>query len=141
MITSRRHSPSRRKGEPRRGWLARWYLVGIALCFIAFSGLERAESAEPNINNLKLFAYNQFKSFDQFECYNWLVYKESRWNYKAVNGSHYGLGQIRNKAVLKQSPTYQIIFHMRYIGNRYGYVNNEPNACAALEHLEKYNYS
>jgi hypothetical protein len=141
MITSRRHSPSRRKGEPRRGRLARWYLVGIALCLGTCSGLERAESAEPSIWNLKLYAMNQFKSFDQFECYNWLVYKESRWNYKAVNGSHYGLGQIRNKAVLKQSPTYQIIFHMRYIGNRYGYVNNEPNACAALEHLELKGYS
>ena len=141
MIRSRKHSPSRRKGEPRRGWLARCSLVGISLYLVACIGLERAESAEVNVMNLKLFAMNSFKSFDQFECYNWLVYKESRWNYKAVNGSHYGLGQIRNKAVLKQSPTYQITFHMRYIGNRYGYVNNEPNACAALEHLEHKGYS
>ena len=141
MITSRRHSPSGRKGEPRRDRLARWHLVGIAICLAVSMCPVKAYSAEPNVMNLKLFAMNSFKSFDQFECYNWLVYKESRWNYKAVNGSHYGLGQIKNKAVLKQSPTYQITFHMRYIGNRYGYVNNEPNACAALEHLEKYNYS
>jgi len=141
MIRSTKHSPSGRNSEPRRGWLAGCLLVGLSMCFALGICPERAYSVEPNINNLKLFAYNQFKSFDQFECYNWLVYKESRWNYKAVNGSHYGLGQIRNKSVLNQSPTYQIIFHMRYIGNRYGYVNNEPNACAALEHLEKYNYS
>lgn len=141
MITSRRHLPSGQKGEPRRGWLARWHLVGLALCFTLGTCPDKAYSADISVMNLKLFAYNQFKSFDQFECYNWLIYKESRWNYKARNGSHYGLGQMRNKAVLNQSPTYQIIFHMRYIGNRYGYVNNEPNACAALEHLEKYNYS
>ena len=141
MITSRRHSPSGRKGEPPRGKLARWHLVGIAICLAVSMCPVKAYSAEPNVMNLKLFAMNSFKSFDQFECYNWLVYKESRWNYKAVNGSHYGLGQIKNKAVLKQSPTYQITFHMRYIGNRYGYVNNEPNACAALEHLEHKGYS
>ena len=139
MVTSRRHSPSGRKGEPRRGVLARWHLVGIALCFALGICPDKAYSA--NNMNLKLYALNQFKTFEQFECYNWLVYKESRWNYKAVNGSHYGLGQIKNKAVLKQTPTQQIIYHMKYIGHRYGYINNEPNACAALNHLEIKGYS
>ena len=87
--------------------------------------------------NLKLFAYHSFKTYDQFDCYNYLVFKESSWNYKARNNSHYGLGQIKNKMVLKQTPREQILFHMKYIGHRYGYVNNEPNACKAAEHVDR----
>jgi hypothetical protein len=90
--------------------------------------------------NLKLYAYHQFKTYDQFDCYNYLVIKESRWNYKAVNGSHYGLGQMRNRKVKTLTPREQIIWHMRYIGSRYGYVNKEPNACMAAEHFDKYGW-
>jgi hypothetical protein len=32
MVRSSSHSPSRRKGEPRRGWLARCTLVGPPYC-------------------------------------------------------------------------------------------------------------
>jgi hypothetical protein len=90
--------------------------------------------------NLKLYAYNQFKTYDQFDCYNYLVIKESRWDYKAVNGSHYGLGQMRNHKVKTLTPREQIIWHMRYIGSRYGYVNKEPNACRAAEHFDRYGW-
>jgi len=89
-----------------------------------------------SIPNLKLYAYHAFKTYDQFDCYNYLVIKESNWNYKARSGSHYGLGQIKNKMVLKQTPRQQILFHMKYIGHRYGYVNGEPNACKAAEHFD-----
>ena len=90
--------------------------------------------------NLKLYAYHQFKTYDQFDCYNYLVIKESRWDYRATNGSHYGLGQMRNVKVKTLTPREQIIWHMRYIGSRYGYVNKEPNACRAAEHLDKYGW-
>ena len=91
--------------------------------------------------NLKLYAYNKFKTWDQFSCYNYLVFKESSWNYKARNGSHYGLGQMRNKMVLKLTPREQIDLHYKYLGHRYGYVNGEPNACMAAEHFDKKGWS
>ncbi len=53
------------------------------------------QSSEASMN-LKLYAYNKM-DWSEFQCYNWLIYKESRWNYKARNGSHYGLGQMRSK--------------------------------------------
>jgi hypothetical protein len=48
--------------------------------------------------NLKLFAYNQM-SWNEFQCFNWLIIKESNWNPKARNGSHYGLGQMRSLGI------------------------------------------
>jgi hypothetical protein len=80
--------------------------------------------------NLKLYAYNQM-SWKQFECYNWLIIKESSWNAKAVNGSHYGLGQMRSKWYKDLTPKQQIKAHLRYIKHRYS-----GDACKALHHLE-----
>ncbi len=128
------HKATRRA---RQGKLARCWLVGIAL-FIGSLCFEKTNSvaADNSIPNLKLFAYNQFKSWDQFSCYNYLIFKESRWNYKAKNGSHYGLGQMRNPMVKTLSPKEQIVLHLKYVGHRYGFVNDEPNACRAAEHFD-----
>ncbi len=81
--------------------------------------------------NLKLYAYNQM-SWKQFECYNWLIHKESSWNPKARNGSHYGLGQMRSTWYRDLSPKQQIQAHMKYLSHRYG-----GDACRALAHLER----
>lgn len=79
--------------------------------------------------NLKLYAYNLL-SWKEFECFNWLIHKESRWNYKAVNGSHYGLGQMRSTWYRDLSPRGQIKASIKYISHRYG------DSCKALAHLE-----
>jgi len=80
--------------------------------------------------NLKLYAYNQM-SWKQFECYNWLIHKESNWNPKARNGSHYGLGQMRSTWYRDLTAKQQIQAHMKYLSHRY-----EGDACRALRHLE-----
>jgi hypothetical protein len=137
MIPLNANSLSERKGDLRSRKIARFGLV-ISLSFSLNAGLLKDYSVaqDNSIPNLKLFAYHAFKTYDQFDCYNYLVIRESRWDYKARNNSHYGLGQIRNKMVLKQTPREQILFHMKYIGHRYGYVNGEPNACKAAEHFD-----
>ena len=81
--------------------------------------------------NLKLYAYNQM-SWNQFQCYNWLIHKESNWNPKARNGSHYGLGQMRSTWYRDLDPYQQIRAHMKYLSHRYG-----GDACRALAHLER----
>ena len=129
------HKATRRA---RQGKLARCWLVGIALfivnlCFVKTDSV----AADNSVMNLKLYAYNKFKTYEQFDCYNYLIYRESRWNYKARNNSHYGLGQMRNKIVLTLTPRGQIDLHMKYVAHRYGLVNNEPNACLAAEHFDK----
>ena len=141
MIRSRSHRLTKPKREPRQGSLARCTLVAT-LVFIEILCFEKTNSAavDNQVMNLKLFAYHSFKTWDQFDCYNYIIVKESRWDYKAKNGSHYGLGQMRNPKVKYLTPRMQIVWHMRYIGSRYGYVNNEPNACRAAEHLDKYGW-
>ena len=131
-ILNRKAGPPKARPGRRRVW-ATLLLIALSSCFIK----DYSVAADNSIPNLKLFAYHQFKTWDQFSCYNYLIFKESSWNYKARNNSHYGLGQMRNPIVAKLSPREQIIMHMRYVGHRYGYVDKEPNACKAAEHLDK----
>ena len=79
--------------------------------------------------NLKLYAYNQM-SWKEFECFNWLIHYESRWDPKARNGSHYGLGQMRSTWYRDLSPHGQVIASIKYIRHRYG------DSCKALTHFE-----
>ena len=79
--------------------------------------------------NLKLYAYNQM-SWKEFQCFNWLIHYESRWNPKARNGSHYGLGQMRSTWYRDLSPRGQIQATIKYIRYRYG------DSCRALHHFE-----
>jgi len=142
MLPLNANSLSERKGDLRSRKIARFGLV-ISLFIalnIAFLKIDSVYAIDNSIPNLKLYAYHAFKTYDQFDCYNYLVIKESQWNYKARNGSHIGLGQIKNKMVLKQTPRQQILFHMKYIGHRYGYVNGEPNACKAAEHFDGFGW-
>ena len=79
--------------------------------------------------NLKLYAYNKL-DWSEFQCYNWLIIKESSWNPKARNGSHRGLGQMRSEWYGTLSPKKQINVHIKYIRHRYA------DACNALKHFE-----
>jgi len=141
MIRSRSHRLSKPKREPLKGSLARCTLVAT-LIFLEIICFEKTDSVavDNSVMNLKLFAYHQFITYDQFDCYNYLIIRESNWNYKAVNGSHYGLGQMKNPKVRTLTAREQILWHMRYIGSRYGYVNYEPNACMAAEHFDRYGW-
>jgi hypothetical protein len=121
----RRPRPER---QPRgKKVLSPRFMLSLMLCILA-SLIIDIKPAKANMN-LKLYAYNQM-SWTQFECFNWLIYKESRWNYKAVNGSHYGLGQMRSTWYRDLSPKKQIKASIKYIHHRYGC------ACEALHHLE-----
>ena len=130
MIRSRTHSPSRRKGEPQRGLLARCTLVGIALFVAQFVSLERAESQELRINTLKQITFHKMNyNFEQFYCLDEIVWKESRWNYKAKNpnSSAFGLFQILKSK--EKDPIKQIDLGLKYLDRRY-----DGCACTALAH-------
>lgn len=120
-----------------RGSALRGRALGRAIVILAFAmtfsfaATEKAYSQKPvNVMNIKLYAYNKL-SWEQFQCYNWLIHYESRWNYKARNGSHYGLGQMRSKWYGTLNPMRQIDVHIAYIKHRY-----KGDACKALAHWE-----
>ena len=66
------------------------------------------------------------------QCYVELIMRESSFNPRARNGSHYGLAQMRNVKVKDLSPRNQVRWHMKYIDHRY-----DGSPCAALKHLIK----
>jgi hypothetical protein len=73
-------------------------------------------------------------NLEQYKCLSILYGKESAWNPKAVNGSHYGIPQGKSEWLKDQSGYVQIQWGLSYIGNRYGTV------CSALDHWRKYNW-
>lgn len=81
--------------------------------------------------NLKLHAINLIRDWDQALCFIEVIHRESSWNYKARNGSHYGLGQMRSIWYRDLTPRKQIEASIRYYLHRYG------SPCEALEHWRK----
>ena len=132
MLRSRSHSPSRRKGEPRCGKLARCTLVGLALFVAQISSLERAESQVIHkTNHYRQWAFIQLNDVNEFNCIDELYYKESRWNPKAKNGSHYGIPQGRSTYLKKVNGFKQVEWGIKYNLNRYG------SMCKALDHHKR----
>ena len=68
---------------------------------------------------LKLYAHSRILDWKQYHCFVKIITKESRWDPRAVNGSHYGLGQMRSKWYKNLDPYRQIDQTLIYISNRY----------------------
>jgi hypothetical protein len=77
-----------------------------------------------NADQYKLYAHSRIINFEQFTCLSNIIYKESRWNPYAVNGSHYGLGQMRSKHYRTLDPYRQMDATIKYIKHRYGSMCN-----------------
>jgi hypothetical protein len=56
----------------------------------------------------------------EYKACKLIIYKESRYNPKAVNGSHYGLPQGRTKYLKTATPQEQIVWFTKYVYSRYG---------------------
>jgi hypothetical protein len=131
MITFRRHSPQGRKGEPRRGWLARWHLIGITIIVSQLLALEPVQAANKSI--YKQYAFMQLNyNFKEFYCLSDLWYKESRWIPTAKNpkSSAYGIAQLLKTKT--KDPYIQIQQGLKYIEHRY-----QGSACKALAFHKK----
>ena len=73
---------------------------------------------------LKLYAHSRIINYEQFKCFDALITKESNWRVDAKNGSHYGLGQMRNVNYKKLDGFTQVDWSIRYITKRYGSMCN-----------------
>jgi len=83
---------------------------------------------------LKLYAHSRLVSMEQFSCFDALINKESNWRVDAKNGSHYGLGQMRNQTYRRLDGFNQVDWSMRYITKRYG------SMCNAWRFFKKHKY-
>jgi len=104
-------------------------VIGISL------SIAGASSSEASIVPLKVLANKQL-SDKQYNCHNEIVYRESRWDRLAVNGSHYGYYQMRSKSMQGKPYDYQFYIYWYYVSKRYGLDHEMPDYCAALHHLK-----
>ena len=133
VLGSRKHSLSKRKAEPPGARLGRCWLLGSAICIAITFALLIDESVGLNKPiHYKQYAFIQLThSFSEFYCLDELYHKESRWNPKAKNGSHYGIPQGRSKYLSKVNGYKQVEWGIAYNLNRYG------SMCKALDHFKR----
>jgi len=106
--------------------------IGISL----FMPMHHASSGSINaIQSIRLLADYQLTEKQEY-CHNQIVYRESRFNRLAVNGSHYGYYQGKSKVLKNASNDYQFYWYWAYVSDRYGVTRyDEPDMCKALHHL------
>ena len=104
-------------------------LLGV-LCLVSTTPAE----ANTKEDYYKLYTHSRVIDYEQFICLSKIFYKESRWNPDAVNGSHYGIGQMRSKHYRNLDPYRQIDATIAYVIKRYG------SMCKAWEFHKKKGY-
>jgi hypothetical protein len=125
ILNRKAESPAARLGR-RRVW-ATSLLIAFSLCF-----LKDYSVAADKPMHYKQYAFIQLNhSFTEFYCLDELYHKESRWNPKAKNGSHYGIPQGRSKYLSKVNGYKQVEWGIKYNINRYG------SMCKALDHFKR----
>ena len=132
ISTMTRQSLSKAHPEPlrrrARGVLA---CIGIALCFMpAAGGSKPMQYVTYKEYALHLLHYD----YIQYRCLSKLYGKESAWNPKARNGSHYGIPQGRSEWLRDQDGYTQVRWGLSYIEHRY------ITPCNAYDHWKAKNW-
>jgi hypothetical protein len=122
---------TRSQRAPKAGSSRQRLVLWGVLCIQAV-GLQTAQANE--IDSLRLYAHSRIVNYKQFECFNAIINKESRWSVTARNGSHYGLGQMKSKHYRNLDGYRQIDATIAYITNRYG------SMCNAWKHHQRKDY-
>jgi len=87
------------------------------------------------IQSIKTLADIQLTE-EQESCHNAIVYRESRFDRYAVNGSHHGYYQGRTTYLINKPDDVQFYWYWSYVSSRYGITEyDEPDYCKALNHL------
>jgi len=118
--------------------LRRMQLLGYAYALaasITLTSIPEATAKNYSVDHLKLYAHSRILDYKEFQCFNKIITKESRWNYKAKNGSHYGLGQMKSQHYRDLDPFRMIDASLRYITIRY-----QTNCKAWAFHQERNYY-
>jgi len=117
------------------------FVIGISLSIpmqVVDAGQEVPIRSSKEI--IKYLANKQLTD-KQYLCHNQIIYRESRWNEKAVgnkNGTKqaHGLYQMKISSMKNANPELQFWKYWEYVSHRYGVTQyDEPMYCAALKHL------
>jgi hypothetical protein len=98
--------------------------IPMSIVILTVSTTVEAKAATQS-DSFKLYAHSRIVNDQQYQCFYKLINKENRqWNPKARNGSHYGIGQMRNETYKNLDGYRQIDWTIRYIKKRYGSMCN-----------------
>jgi hypothetical protein len=107
-------------------------VIGISL-FLPMASAVPA-TIDPK-QSAKAFAKSMISSNKEWGCLARLYGKESAWNYKAKNGSHYGIPQGRSNYLKTATAQEQVIWGLNYINHRY-----DGKPCNAWKHWQQRNW-
>ena len=123
LTTALRFMLSRRAGVPASSQRV-VKLMGVLCLSIGSLAINVQSAQATDADHYKLYAHSRLINDKQYQCFKKIIYKESRWNPKAKNGSHYGLGQMRSTHYRNLDPYRQIDATIKYITHRYGSMCN-----------------
>ena len=95
----------------------------VAALIVALNGQSYAYGVDQS-DALKLYAHSRIVNDKQYQCFYALITKESNWRVDAKNGSHFGLGQMRNAKYGRLDGFTMVDWSIRYITKRYGSMCN-----------------
>jgi hypothetical protein len=131
-----RQEPLKGSDRARKG-VARW-VAGVLVGSLCLLSAETSEAQNMPTKSIKVLANKQLTD-KQYKCHNEIIYRESRFNIDAVNGSHYGYYQMRSKSMQGKPYDYQFYIYWYYVASRYGFDKDNPDLpdyCNALHHLK-----
>lgn len=97
--------------------------IPMSILILTISATTEAKAVSQT-DLLKLYAHSRIINYEQFSCFNALIQKESNWRVDARNGSHYGLGQMKNAKYGRLDGFSMVDWSIRYITKRYGSMCN-----------------
>lgn len=128
-----RQEPLKGSTRARKG-VARG-LLGVLVGALCLTSVETTMAINMPNKELRLLANKQLTD-KQYRCHNEIVYRESRWQIDAVNGSHHGYYQMRTESMKDKPYDYQFYIYWYYVSKRYGLDYEIPDYCKALHHLK-----
>ena len=126
--------------NPSRLRLARGVAIAIGISLSIAMPLD-AKAKDLPTQQIKALANYQLTD-KQYHCHNEIIYRESRWDHKAIGNKQgtrqtYGLYQIKSESMRNASAVKQFWTYYYYVAHRYGWTKyDEPNYCNALHHLK-----
>jgi len=124
-VRSTRWTRTGRPGSSRRALLSGALCIAFALPNPTYADSQASK------DRFKLYLHSRVVKDSQYRCAYNLYMKESRFDSQAVNGSHYGIPQLRNKKLKHLDGYTQIDWGIRYIAHRY-----KGDYCLAYEHFK-----
>jgi hypothetical protein len=127
--------------NPSRSRIARGVALAIGISLSIVRPIE-VQANDLVIKEIKALAKTTL-THKQYLCHNEIIYRESRWNHRAVGNiggtkQAYGLYQMKMESLKNATHQRQYWKYWYYVVHRYGITDNktkDANYCKALNHL------